>query len=354
MATKEDNDDWSTIDLSSGNSENKVEFEIEGEENVTEQAAPEPEKSKSVQTQQLEEVQEESEVRAETNKQEDQPEELKGIETNGAQKRIRQLIRQRKERDEEIRQLRQEVQGLRSSVSSKDKELSDTVKITIDSNESQIQSRIESAKQIFKSAAEQGDTDRMLAAQEEISKGYAEQVALRERKAAWERYNEQASQAAQRNVEAVQAQKNVPQYDPKALDWASRNDWFGKDQVMTSAALAIDAELKEEGFSPDDEEYYEEIDNRLRGQFPNKFRQVQKAVQQEEQATPRLQDAPSNSAQVVSGASRTPKTSNSGNKKVKLTQEDIRLAQKWGISLEQYAAEKLKVEQSDGDYTTVS
>jgi len=267
MATKEDNDDWSTIDLSSDNSENKVEFEIEGEENVTEQAAPEPEKSKSVQTQQLEEVQEESEVKAETNKQEDQPEELKGIETNGAQKRIRQLIRQRKERDEEIRQLRQEVQGLRSSVSSKDKELSDTVKITIDSNESQIQSRIESAKQIFKSAAEQGDTDRMLAAQEEISKGYAEQVALRERKAAWERYNEQASQAAQRNVEAVQAQKNVPQYDPKALDWASRNDWFGKDQVMTSAALAIDAELKEEGFSPDDEEYYEEIDNRLRGQF---------------------------------------------------------------------------------------
>ena len=226
--------------------------------------------------------------------------------------------------------------------------------ISINSNESQIQGQIDSAKQAYRAAAEQGDTDRMLAAQEEISKGYAEQVALRERKADWERFNKQASQVDQHNVGAVQSQKNVPQYDPKALEWASRNDWFGKDQVITSAALAIDAKLKEEGFSPEDEEYYEEIDSRLRNQFPSKFRQVQQAVKQEEQATPRLQDSPTNSAQVVSGASRTPKTSSSGSKKVKLTQEDIRLAQKWGISLEQYAAEKLKVEQSDGDYTTVS
>ena len=355
MTTKEDNDNWETINLSSDNSENKVEFEIEGEEDVTEQHSPEPEKNKSLQTHQVEEAQEESEVRAEPNKQEDQPEELKGIETNGAQKRIHQLIRQRKERDEKIRQLSEEVQGLRSSVSSKDKELSDTVRLSINSNESQIQGQIDSAKQAYKAGAEQGDTDRMLAAQEEISKGYAEQVALRERKADWERYNKQASQVDQHNVGAVQSQKNVPQYDPKALEWASRNDWFGKDQVITSAALAIDAKLKEEGFSPEDEEYYEEIDNRLHGQFPSKFRQApQQTVKSEEQATPRLQDTPSNSAQVVSGASRTPKTSNSGNKKVKLTQEDIRLAQKWGISLEKYAVEKLKVEQSDGDYTTVS
>lgn len=355
---KEDNDDWSTIDLNEGNTPEKVEFEIEGQEEAESAAASEP-KEKTVKSaekadagekfEEAEAVRQEQETR-----QEDQPEELKGIETNGAQKRIRQLIRQRKERDEEIRKLREEVQGLRGSVSSKDKELSETVKYSIDSNESQIQSRIESAKQAFKAAAEQGDSDRMLAAQEEISKSYAEQVALRERKAAWERYNQEVQQTAQRNVEAVQAQKNVPQYDPKALDWASRNEWFGKDQVMTSAALAIDAELKEEGFSPDDEEYYEEIDSRLRNQFPSKFRQVQQAVKQEEQATPRLQDSPTNSAQVVSGASRTPKTSSSGSKKVKLTQEDIRLAQKWGISLEQYAAEKLKVEQSDGDYTTVS
>jgi hypothetical protein len=70
-----------------------------------------------------------------------------------------------------------------------------------------------------------------------------------------------------------------------------------------------------------------------------------------------LQDKTSSSAsQVVSGASRTPKTSSAGgngSKRVKLTQEDVRLANKWGIPLEQYAAEKLKVEEADGEYTTV-
>jgi hypothetical protein len=64
-----------------------------------------------------------------------------------------------------------------------------------------------------------------------------------------------------------------------------------------------------------------------------------------------LQDAPTNSAQVVAGASRTPQTSK-GNK-VKLSQEDVQRANKWGIPLEQYAAEKLKAEQADGEYTEI-
>ena len=116
---------------------------------------------------------------------------------------------------------------------------------------------------------------------------------------------------------------------------------------MTSAALMIDNELKEEGYDPSDDEFYVTVDEVLRQRYPQKF-----ANSTTENQTPRLQDTSSNSAQVVAGASRTPKTSKAKNK-VKLTQEDLRLADKWGISIEQYAAEKLKVEQADGDYTSI-
>ena len=116
---------------------------------------------------------------------------------------------------------------------------------------------------------------------------------------------------------------------------------------MTTAALSIDQELKDEGYDPSDNDFYEEIDNRLHSRYPQRFQ----GTPTQEPETPRLQDTSSNSAQVVAGASRTPKTSKSN--KVKLTQEDVRLANKWGISLEQYATEKLKVEKAEGDYTSI-
>ena len=129
-------------------------------------------------------------------------------------------------------------------------------------------------------------------------------------------------------------------YDKMALDWAGKNPWFGQDQVMTTLALEIDQTLKGEGYDPSEPEFYQEIDNRLKQQYPERF-----------DVAPRQQEAKS-PAQVVGGASRTPSSSSKGNK-VRLSKEDIRLAEKWGIPLEQYAAEKLKVEKSEGDYTTV-
>jgi len=110
---------------------------------------------------------------------------------------------------------------------------------------------------------------------------------------------------------------------------------------MTAAALAIDADLKEQGYSPDDEEFYEEVNNRIKEAFPHKFGEVEE----------RVQETTSQPAQVVSGGSRS--SPNSG-KKIKLSKEDVSLAQKWGIPLEKYAAEKLKVTKADGEYTTVN
>ena len=125
----------------------------------------------------------------------------------------------------------------------------------------------------------------------------------------------------------------VEEVDPLATEWAEKNKWFTKDRVLTAVALSIDAELKEQGEDPSDPSFYQKVDSRLREELPEK---------DSEEATP------SKPRQVVAGRSRSP-----ASKKVKLTSEDIRLAKKWSIPLEKYAAEKAKAERSDGDYTTV-
>ena len=335
--TEVDLSEWSEIDTSgSSEASPKVEFEIE--EEVTEKSN----KVKTVQKEKVQEVLEEEPAQ-------EQPEELEGIKTKGAEKRIKQLIRQRKEREEEIEKLRNEVQNLRGSVKTREKELATSLKTNIDSNQGQITSRIEQAREIFKQAADSGDTDRMLAAQEEMSKAYAESIVVQQQQRAWEEYNERL-QAAGQTVEQHVPQQQQQEYDPKAVAWASKNPWFGQDQIMTAAALTADAELKSEGYDPYDDDFYEEIDNRLRSQFPHKYEEPKPAVKQEK-ATPRLQDTPSNSAQVVAGASRTPQTSRSN--KVKLTPEDVRRANQWGIPLEKFAAEKLKADNAEGEYTEI-
>jgi hypothetical protein len=154
-----------------------------------------------------------------------------------------------------------------------------------------------------------------------------------------------ARYAQQENQPVVQqpvVQQPAPQAvsDPKAEQWASDNDWFGKDNVMTAAALAIDAELKNEGFDPNDNDFYQEINNRIKDSFPHKFGEDGE----------RVQGKKSRPAQVVSGSSR---SSPSSRKKVKLSQDDLHLAKKWNIPLETYAAQKLKVNQADGDYTDI-
>ena len=325
-------EEWSTVEVNSNEDDSpKVEFEVEEQPEVQEE---QPKELAPV----VEQAEEQNEER---------PEELEGIQTKGAEKRIRQLIRQRKERDEELQQLRSEIQGLRNQVQERDTQLSSSLKNSIDSTESQLESNIESAKQLYKQAVEAGDTDGMLTAQESMSKAYAEQNRVDQQKAAWEEYNRTLEASGQQAAQVAQQQQQAPEYDPKAVEWASKNEWFGQDQIMTAAALTIDQELKGEGYDPSDDDFYEEVDSRLRQRYPHKFQATDS-----EPETPRLQDTTTSSAQVVAGASRTPKTSQSNNK-VKLTQEDVRLANKWGIPLEKYAAEKLKVEQADGEYTSV-
>jgi hypothetical protein len=330
----ENQEEWSTIEIDGVEKKKPVEFEVEGQEVNEEpiQAVVE-EKAKEVQ---------EAAQPEETEDKEQPIKELEGIETKGAEKRIRQLIRQRKERDEKLQSMEERLTTLQNELKQKEDQLSTSLKSSIDNSESQLNNNLEAAKSIYRQAIENSDIDAQIAAQESISKAYAELNQISNQRTALENYNTQIEQQS-----VSQSQQQPTKYDPKAVDWAAKNDWFGKDQIMTTAALSIDQELKDEGYDPSDDDFYEEIDNRLHSRYPQRFQ----GTPTQEPETPRLQDTSSNSAQVVAGASRTPKTSKSN--KVKLTQEDVRLANKWGISLEQYAAEKLKVEKAEGDYTSI-
>ena len=316
-----DKEEWTEVEtVTSKDEKNKVDFEIEEEKPEVEVKA-EPE------------VQAEAEPEPEPKKAEE-PQELEGIETKGAQKRIRQLIKQRKDRDDHIAQLVQQNEALNTRLSSREQEFHNISKLNLNANEKQITDKLELARAAYSSAHEEGDSGKILKAQEFLNEAQNDLKTLNVTKAQFKDVPAQTQQQVQ-----AQPQPQQPEVDPLAVEWSQKNEWFGKDRVMTAAALALDADLKEQGFDPSDPDFYSEIDSRLKTEFPHKFT-VKESVQEQ----------PSQPAQVVAGASR---STPSSNKKVKLTKEDVRLAGKWGIPLEQYAAEKLKVENADGEYTAI-
>ena len=323
-----DNEEWNEVDTKASEEEkNKVEYEVEGEVEQEEKAIP---------LVQAEKEKEEPKV--------DAPPELEGVETKGAQKRIRQLVKQRKERDEQLAQLIQQNEQLNNRLNTSEHQFNTVNKLSLDASEKQITDKLELARNVYKTAHEEGDSTKILQAQEFLNEA---QNDLKSLSATKQQFEQQPVRQQQQPVQQPQYQPPMPTPDPKAEEWAASNDWFGQDQIMTVSALAIDGQLKEEGFSPTDSEYYTEIDRRLKETFPHKFATQKAAIGGEV----RKQETTSTPAQVVAGASR---SSPGSSKKVKLSKEDIRLAGKWNIPLEQYAQEKLKADKAEGEYTTIN
>lgn len=111
--------------------------------------------------------------------------------------------------------------------------------------------------------------------------------------------------------------------DPKADDWVEKNEWFGKDEVMTHAAFGIHGQLEREGFDLSSDEYYDELNRRIRKEFPHKFKKQQASV-------------PS-SAPDVAPATRGIAVSPNGRRTIKLTPSEVAMARKIGVPLEEYA-----------------
>ena len=328
--------EWSTITPEQGESQDKIEIEIEGaEEEEVVSAAPEVE------------VEEKPVVETAEEETTDDEEPAKEAETSGAQKRIRQLVKQKKEREAQIEDLLQAQKDMQVRLQQREEEYGNLLNNNVESNERQITERIALAKNAYREALDSGESDRILEAQEVLTNAQQDNNNLKNFRVEAESFKpvsfeEQQQQAGYQINNPAVAQE-------KAHKWAAENEWFNNDRVMTAAALEIDNQLQDEGFDPTDDDYYQEVDSRMASAFPYKFR---KAAEEVADDKPRTKPT-STASQVVAGASHT--SASPSNKKVKLSQEDVRLAQKWGITLEQYAAEKLKVESAgEGEYTTIN
>ena len=182
--------------------------------------------------------------------------------------------------------------------------------------DTRVQSQAIAAKEAYKKALEEGNADAMYESQQNISRIALEESKLAQLKAARE---EKAQQ-----VEQPKAQQSKPKPDPKAEDWASKNTWFGQDQTMTYAAFGLHKQLiEDEGFDATSNEYYNELDNRIRSEFPHKFAEAPKK---------------SNSPRVASAGTTASKSSSpKGRRTVKLTASQIAIAKRLNVPLEEYA-----------------
>ena len=180
----------------------------------------------------------------------------------------------------------------------------------------------EFAKRAYEAAINAQDVEKQVAAQQELSRLTIEDERLKVSKAkAIQRKNEIENQPKEDINQIVDSQPAAPEQprDPKADAWASKNEWFGNDNAMTYTAYDIHNNLMEEGFDPRSDEYYTEVDKRIRKEFPHKFSDggdVNKPKQK-----------------VASVARK----SASGRRTVRLTPSQVAIAKKLGVPLEEYA-----------------
>lgn len=187
-----------------------------------------------------------------------------------------------------------------------------------------VELEMEQAKRAYKEAYDSGDTDRVLEAQQKMTEAALKQEKVRN-------YRPTPLQIEEPVVQMRQPVVQAPRPDQSAVDWQQENQWFGTDKLMTGMALALHEQLKEEGVALSSKEYYRRIDETMRQRFPEKF-----ASRQNEDSAEEPRTRPST---VVAPATRS-----TSPKKIRLTQSQLAISKKLGLTPEQYAQAVLKME----------
>jgi hypothetical protein len=254
---------------------------------------------------------------------------------SSAQKRINRLTK--KMRDAERQ--REEAIRYAQQVHSEAEQLKQRMKQLDSGYLQEYGSRLEietkTAEAALKRAVETGDSDAVIESQRRLNELYSAAQKYRDAKrmqATREQQYAQQQEYAQQQQQPqayAQPQQEVRRPDKKAEDWAERNTWFGQDEAMTFAAFGIHKKLVEdEGFDPQSDEYYTELDRRIQRRFGNTMQDADETAQNS--GTGRRP------AQTVAGVSRS-SGKTSGRKKVRLTPTQVAIAKKLGVPLEEYA-----------------
>ena len=187
--------------------------------------------------------------------------------------------------------------------------------------EENLKTGMDAAQKELSLAIEQGDAAAQVEANKRIASLAFETAKLQQRQQAPVQQESEPVKLSDGGQLPDEAPRSLPQADPRAEEWAAKNDWFGNDRAMTFTAFEIHKDLVEkEGFDPKSQEYYEEIDKRIRIDFPSKFGNT-------EQTTTKP-------VQSVASATRSVKP---GRKQVRLTSSQVAIAKKLGVPLEEYA-----------------
>ena len=297
------------VDLDTSGPEVDIDLPEEKEEKVVEAVTTE----KETETEKEEKIE-----TVETEKKED--EKLEDY-SKGVQSRIAKLTRKMREAE------RREQAAVEYAKAVEQKRLLDQERFKkVDSDftkkfEENIKTGMESAQKELAMAIESGDATAQVEANKRIAALAFENAKLEQRKQSQPVEQEPVQLSDGGRLPPQPTVQDLPAPDPKAEDWAARNTWFGQDRAMTYTAFEIHKDLVNEGFDPQSNEYYAEVDNRIKVDFPHKFgntetKQTNRAVQS------------------VASANRSVKP---GRKTVRLTSSQVAIAKKLGVPLEEYA-----------------
>ena len=314
MPTENENKVESLIDV--GEAEGaEINLDQKGEPEKVE--APAEEKIEIEQVPQDKTYENERETKLEKKEDKDEVKEY----SEGVQKRIAKLTRKMREAERQKEEAIAFAEVTNRQKSDLEGRLSKLDKSYTSEFETRVKTNMAAARQALKTAIESQDVEGQIAAQEQIANLTMDGARLNAMKAA------EAAKPEQKEVNVTPQQTRAPaQSDPMAEAWASENAWFGNDSAMTYTAFDIHKQLVEkEGFDPKTKEYYDEVDARIRVEFPHKFDKVDGNTT--ERAKP---------VQNVASAKRSASTGRK-NKTVRLTPSQVAIAKRLGVPLEEYA-----------------
>jgi len=254
-------------------------------------------------------------------KEEKKPENLQEF-SEGVKKRIDKLTKNWREAERREKAALEYAKGLQKKYDGAQTQFNANEEEYLKEFDARVDAQREQVKIKLRDAIENNDADKVMEANDELTRLAVEKEKARLKMQDRESRIAQAKEESETQTsEAAAQQQNLQQEQPepsdKAKAWASKNTWFGNDKVMTNAAFTIHEDLVAMGIDVESEEYYNEVDNRMRENFPHKF-------SQEQQKKP---------VQTVASAGR----KQQGRKTVRLTKSQVAIAKKLGVPLDEYA-----------------
>ena len=315
-------EDKKLVPIDTSGPDEEVDIEEEKDETVIETEGTEQEtgKDKSYENERETKLEEGGQVKEETEKKDD--EQLEDY-SKGVQSRIAKLTRKMREaerREKAALDYAKAVEAKRQTVETKFTKVNEDY---VKQFETRVQSGLESAQKELANAIETSDAVAQIEAQKKVAALSIDEArlnALKEQQSITK--EEPAPKLSDADNLPSSTPNSLPSPDPRAEDWASSNSWFGKNRAMTFTAFEIHKDLVErEGFDPQTDEYYAEVDKRIRLEFPQNF--------------DKRESQTSKPTQKVASVNRS--TTRQGRKTVRLTSSQVAIAKKLGVPLEEYA-----------------